>query len=78
MAALLQERIEKTDTFGTPVLPKRIRRVVRPADHSAIKAALKAAVEAGDSVTLVAERLRVDIATLAQHADLYAEVRKAT
>ena len=54
LAALLQGRIEKTDTFGTPVSPKRIRRVVRPADHSAIKEALKAAVETGDSVTLVA------------------------
>jgi hypothetical protein len=51
---------------------------VRPADHSAIKAALKGAIETGGSVTSVAERLRVDIATLAQHADLYAEVRKAT
>ena len=78
LAALLQGRIEKTDTCGSPVTPNRIRRVVRPADHSAIKAALKAAVETGDSVTLVAERLRVDIATLAQHADLYNEVRKAT
>jgi hypothetical protein len=78
LAALLQGRIEKTDRFGTPVSPKRIRRVVRPADHSAIKAALKGAIETGDSVTSVAERLRVDIATLAQHADLYAEVRKAT
>lgn len=44
----------------------------------ASKCALSVAVETGDPVTLVAERLRVDIATLAQHADLYAEVRKAT
>ncbi|MEO6277368.1 TniQ family protein [Roseateles sp.] len=78
LAALLQGRIEKTDSFGTPVAPKRIRRVVRPANHEAIRTALKAAVETGDSVTSVAERLRVDIATLAQHADLYAEVRMAT
>ncbi len=63
---------------GTWRSPKRTRRVVRPADHVAIKSALKAAIETGDSVTLVAERLRVDIATLAQHADLYNEVRKAT
>lgn len=78
LSALLQGRIEKTDLGGTPVSPKRTRRVVRPADHVAIKSALKAAIETGDSVTLVAERLRVDIATLAQHADLYNEVRKAT
>lgn len=78
LAALLQGRIEKTDLCGTPVPPKRTRRVVRPADHAAIRTALKDAVETGNSVTAVAERLRVDIATLAQHADLYAEVRKAT
>jgi len=78
LSALLQGRIEKTDLGGTPVFPKRTRRVVRPADHAAIKSALKAAIESGDSVTMVAESLRVDIATLAQHADHYNEVRKAT
>lgn len=58
--------------------PKRTRRTVRRADHAAIKTALMAAVQQGESVTTVAERLRVDIGTLAQHADLYGVVRQAT
>ena len=78
LAALLQGRIEKTDLGGTPVSPKRVKRVVRPADHAAIKSALKVAATTGESLTQVAERLRVDIATLVQHGDLYNAVRKST
>ena len=78
LSALLQGRLERTDLTGTPVSPKRTRRVVRPADHAAIKSALKVAITTGVSVTEVAERLRVDIATLAQHSELYSAVRKST
>lgn len=78
LSALLQGRLERTDLGGTPVSPKRTRRVVRPADRAAITSALKMAVTTGESVTEVAERLRVDIATLAQHTELYGAVRKST
>lgn len=78
LAALLQGRLEVSDQTGAPVPPKRTKRTVRAADHAAIKAALIAAVQQGDSVTRVAERLRVDIGTLAKHADLYSAVRQAT
>jgi transposase-like protein len=40
--------------------------------------ALKEAFQSGESVTQVAERLSVDISTLAQHKALYGQVRRAT
>ena len=78
LSALLQGRIEISDQGGMSVSPRRTKRLVRAADHAAIKSALMAAVGQGESVTAVAERLRVDIGTLAQHADLYNVVRQAT
>ena len=58
--------------------PARVRRKLAPVDHKAVKAALEGAMTSGESVTQVAERLRVDIATLARHKLLYKQVREAT
>ena len=47
-------------------------------DHDHVRSALTEAIESGESVTQVAERLRVDVSTLAQHKSLYEQVRRAT
>ncbi len=78
LATLLQGRLEASREPGGPVEPARVRRKLAPVDHQAVKAALEDAVRSGESVTQVAERLRVDIATLARHKSLYKQVREAT
>ena len=77
LAELLQGRLVVVNQ-GLSIAPIRKKRTVRAADHAAIRSALKSAVAEGESVTVVAERLCVDIRTLAQHADLYDVVRQAT
>ena len=78
LATLLQGRLEASREPGGPVEPARVRRKLAPVDHKAVKAALEEAMTSGESVTQVAERLRVDIATLARHKLLYKQVREAT
>ncbi len=58
--------------------PGRVRRRRDPVDHLAIRSALERALTEGRSVTDVAQDLRVDVATLARHRDLYVPVREAT
>ena len=58
--------------------PSRVRRRRDPVDHGAIRSALIQALTDGQSVTDVAKALRVDLASLAKHRDLYMPVREAT
>jgi hypothetical protein len=77
LAELLQGRLVVVNQ-GASIAPRRKKRTARAADHAPIRSALRSAVAEGESVTVVAERLCVDIRTLAQHADLYDVARQAT
>lgn len=78
LAALLAGRVEHCDTPGAHALPPRKKRSNVPVDHVAVRKALRDALKCNESVTQVAQRLRVDISTLARHRDLYDQVRCAT
>ena len=78
LAALLQGRLEKPHPGRASVEPVRTKRRLVPVDHDRVRAALTEAIQSGDSVTRIAERLRVDVATLAQHKELYDQVRRET
>lgn len=78
LAALLQGRLEKPEPGKAPVAPARAKRRLVRVDHDRVRAALTSAIESGESVTQVAERLRVDVSTLAQHKALYERVRRET
>ena len=78
LAALLQGRLEKPEPGKAPVAPGRTKRRLVRVDHARVRSALAEAIKSGDSVTQVAERLRVDVSTLAQHKSLYEQVRRAT
>lgn len=78
LAALLQGRLEKPHPGRASVEPVRTKRRLVRVDHDRVRAALTEAIQSGDSVTRIAERLRVDVATLAQHKELYDQVRRET
>jgi hypothetical protein len=78
LAALLQGRLEKPHPGRASVEPVRTKRRLVPVDHDRVRAALTEAIQSGESVTRIAERLRVDVATLAQHKELYDQVRRET
>lgn len=78
LAALLAGRVERCDTPAAHALLPRQKRSNVPVDHVAVRQALSDALENNESVTQVAQRLRVDISTLARHGDLYDQVRRAT
>ena len=78
LAALLAGRVEQCETPAAHALSPRQRRSNLPVDHVAVRQALSDALEDNESVTQVAQRLRVDISTLARHKDLYDQVRRAT
>lgn len=78
LAALLCGQIEighQPVGYGSA---KRAKRTMRRVDHSVVRQELAKALTNGESVTLVAQRLRVDVATLARHRDLYVQVRQST
>lgn len=78
LAALLQGRLERPEPGKAPVAPARTKRTLVRVDHDRVRAALTDAIKSGESVTQVAERLRVDVSTLAQHKALYEQVRHET
>lgn len=78
LAALLAGRVERCVTPAAHALPPRQKRSNVPVDHFAVRQALRDALENNESVTQVAQRLRVDVSTLARHRDLYDQVRRAT
>jgi hypothetical protein len=77
LAELLQGRVVASPS-AVGLAPSRVRRRHDPVDHEAIRSALALAVTEERSVTDVARALRVDLATLAKHRDLYVPVREAT
>jgi len=77
LAGLLQGRVVASPG-AAGLAPSRVRRRRDPVDHEAIRSALALAVTEERSVTDVAKALRVDLATLAKHRDLYVPVREAT
>lgn len=77
LAELLQGRVVAAP-FAAGLAPSRVRRRRDPVDHDAIRSALAQALSEERSVTDVARALRVDLATLAKHRDLYVPVREAT
>lgn len=78
LATLLQGRLERPEPGKAPISPVRAKRKLARVDHDRVRQALKDAIHSGESVTQVAERLNVDISTLAQHKALYGQVRRAT
>lgn len=58
--------------------PTRQGRRQNRVDHPAVRQALTDALTTGETLTQVAQRMRVDVATLARHKDLYTQVRNAT
>lgn len=78
LAALLQGRLEKPQPEKASVAPARTKRRLVRVDHDRVRAALTEAIQSGESATKVAERLRVDVGTLAQHKALYEQVRRET
>ena len=78
LAALLQGRLETPEPQRAPVAPGRTkRRLVRVA-HERVRSALAEAIKSGGSVTQVAELLRVDVSTVAQHKASCKQVWRAT
>lgn len=77
LAELLQGRVVASPSPAV-LTPSRVRRRRDPVDHEAVRAALRRALAEGGSVMEVAKALRVDVATLAKHRDLYMPVRAAT
>jgi TniQ len=77
LAELLQGRLVASPC-AAELAPLRVRRRRDPVDHEAIRSALAQALTEDRSVTDVAKALRVDLATLAKHRDLYVPVREAT
>ncbi len=77
LAELLQGRVVASPG-AAGLSPSRVRRRRDPVVHEAIRSALTQALTEGRSVTDVAKALRVDLATLAKHRDLYVPVREAT
>ncbi len=77
-AALLAGRVEHCETPVAQALPPRQKRINLPVDHVAVRQALRDALGRNETVTQVAQRLKVDISTLARHRDLYGQVRRAT
>lgn len=77
LAELLQGRVV-TSPCVVGLAPSRVRRRRDPVDHEAVRSALAQALTEERSVTDVARTLRVDLATLAKHRDLYVPVREAT
>lgn len=78
LVALLQGRLEQQHPQKAPVAPARTKRRLVRVDHDRVRAALMEALNSKESVTQVAVRLRVDVATLAQHKALYEQVRRET
>ncbi len=77
LAELMQGRLVASPC-AAGLSPSRVRRRRDPVDHEAIRSALTQALTEDLSVTDVAKALRVDLATLAKHRDLYVPVREAT
>ncbi|MCK6422830.1 MAG: hypothetical protein L6Q73_18250 [Aquabacterium sp.] len=78
LAALLLGRLEKSHPGKAAVERVRTKRRLVRVDHDRVRAALTEAIQSGESVTRIAERLRVDVATLAQLKELYDKVRRET
>lgn len=78
LAALLLGRIEPFESPTGLSSSNRQKRTPNRVDHLAVRQALADAITNGEKVTEVAQRLRVDVATLARHKDLYTQVRNAT
>jgi hypothetical protein len=76
LAQLLQGRVVASPC-AAGLAPSRVRRRRDPVDHEAIRFALVQALTEERSVTDVAKALRVDLATLAKHRDLYLPVLRA-
>lgn len=77
LAELLQGRVAASPC-AAGLAPSRVRGRRDRVDHEAIRSALAQALTEERSVTDVAKALRVDLATLAKHRDLYVPVREAT
>jgi len=78
LAALLQGRLEKPEPGKASITPVRTKRRLLRVDHDRLRSALTEAIKSGELVTQVAERLRVDVSTLAEHRALYERVRRTT
>lgn len=74
LAKLLTGDLARREWPGE-VLPDRQRRPFRYHDHRVIEEALREAIETGESIASVAQRLGVDVSTLARHEELYGQLR---
>lgn len=74
LAKLLMGDLART-AWPPEVRPERQRRQFKYHDHRVIEEALRHAIDTGASISSVAERLGVDVSTLARHEELYAWLR---
>jgi hypothetical protein len=77
LAELMQGRLVASPG-AAGLEPSRVRGRRDHVDHEKVRSALARALKEERSVTDVAKELRVDLATLAKHRDLYVPVREAT
>lgn len=74
LARLLMGDLART-AWPSEVRPERQRRQFEYHDHRVIEEVLRRAIDSGASISAVADRLGIDISTLARHEELYATLR---
>ena len=78
MSALLRGTWEAASVPESAKVPRRKRKQTHTLLQSTIKDMMKMAIVDGRSASELARVLGVDISTLAQHTELYAQMRQAT